>query len=77
MRANAFKFVYFQRKFFFNALICALFACKSIDFFRHLRTLVEKEKSLNFVRLLIFCAIVHHKRRLNLEFVIVIGAEGG
>jgi hypothetical protein len=66
----------FKKQQFLNALKCALFTCKSIDFLLPVcLSVVENGKSLNFVHLLIFYAIVHHKRRHDLEFVIVIGIE--
>ncbi len=38
---------------------------------------MKNEKSLNFVRILILCAVAQQRCRCDLEFVIAIAADGG
>jgi hypothetical protein len=47
--------------------------------FRYLSAWIirKNKKSVNFIRMLILCAVVQQKRRRAIEFVIVIVAEDG
>jgi len=47
--------------------------------FRYLSAWIirKNKKSVNFIRMLILCAVVQQKRRRDIEFVIVIVVEDG
>ncbi len=73
-RANAFKFIYLQKKHSLNPLKRALSTCKSINFFVAYVPEYSKIKYhwILFVYSFFFNAIIHHRRRCASEIVIVI-----